>query len=73
MERVDEWLLPEIDPKRCNGCGVCVIRCPSQALGMTGKLAFIVRPESCNYSAMCEEICPTGAINLPYCISYGEA
>ncbi len=72
MERTNEWLLPEIDPERCNGCGVCVIHCPTQALALVGKLAFITWPENCIYSARCEEICPTGAINLPYYISYAD-
>ena len=70
MESSDDWALPEIDPERCNGCGVCVVRCPTQALAMMGKLAFIARPENCMYSAICEEICPTGAISLPYYIEY---
>lgn len=70
MEGFEGWDLPEIDPERCNGCGVCVVRCPTQALAMMGRLAYINRPENCLFSSMCEEICPQGAIRLPYYLDF---
>ena len=57
---------PEIDPAKCNGCGLCVERCPTGALAMQGALAVIARLDLCSYCATCEDICPTEAIGLPY-------
>ena len=59
-------IIPEIDPTQCNGCGLCVERCPTGALAMQGVLPFIARPDLCSFCATCEEICPTEAIGLPY-------
>ena len=29
--------LPEMHPEKCTGCGVCVARCPGQAIFLVGK------------------------------------
>jgi len=59
-------IMPEIDPTKCDGCGLCVRRCPTGALAMQGSLAVIAQPDVCSYCATCEDICPTEAIGLPY-------
>ncbi len=59
-------IMPEIDPTKCNGCGLCVGHCPTGALAMQGAHAVIVQPDLCSYCAACEDICPTEAIGLPY-------
>ena len=59
-------IMPEIDPTKCDGCGLCVRRCPTGALAMQGALAVIVQPDLCSYCATCEDTCPTEAIGLPY-------
>ena len=61
---------PEIDVAKCNGCGLCVERCPTGALVMRGALAVIAWPDLCSYCATCEDICPTEAIGLPYVIVF---
>jgi len=59
-------IMPIIDLSKCNGCGVCVERCPTGALAMKDGQPFMARPDLCSYCATCEDACPTGAIGLPY-------
>lgn len=59
-------IMPIIDLSQCNGCGVCVERCPTGALAMKDKRPTIARPDLCSYCATCEDVCPTSAIGLPY-------
>lgn len=78
-----QWL-PQIDPNLCNGCGLCIELCPSQALGWRKILeaslaasgpvsvAALVQPDRCNYCATCETVCPTDAIELPYLVCKRE-
>jgi len=58
--------MPQIDLANCNGCGVCMERCPTGALAMKDGKAFMARPDLCSYCATCEDACPTQAIALPY-------
>jgi formate hydrogenlyase subunit 6/NADH:ubiquinone oxidoreductase subunit I len=64
--------LPQIDPARCTGCGLCVKLCPSHALSMINGIATFTAQEECNYSGTCQEICPTEAISLEYVIVFSE-
>jgi ferredoxin len=59
-------IMPKIDLAKCNGCGVCVERCPTGALAMQDGKVFMARPDLCSYCATCEDVCPTEAIALPY-------
>lgn len=61
------WL-PSINRDLCTGCGECVSRCPTSALGRQAEKAALVHPNRCTYCAVCEDICPVGAIELPYLI-----
>ncbi len=65
---VDRWL-PFIDTQRCTGCGDCVSRCPTGALGWVNGKAAILKPDACAYSGMCESVCPVGAVTLYYRIA----
>jgi formate hydrogenlyase subunit 6/NADH:ubiquinone oxidoreductase subunit I len=69
---MDHRWLPQINRLRCTGCGTCIERCPTGALGWTGTKAALVRPDACTYSAICEAICPVGAIQLPYLVRLAE-
>jgi len=54
---------PEIDYKKCNGCGVCVEKCRFGALKMEkGKPKL--NPFLCEGCGACEVICPQKAIKL---------
>jgi len=59
-------IMPEIDLAKCNGCGVCVERCPTSALAMREGKVFMARPDVCSFCATCEDVCPMEAIALPY-------
>jgi len=56
-----EW---RIDPKRCNGCGDCVVICPVGALKVIKKVATMVDQASCCREScrICERHCSRDAI-----------
>lgn len=58
--------LLEIDLEKCTGCGVCVEKCPTQAVTLVNGKATIVRPDACNYCTECETYCDAGAITCPF-------
>ena len=61
-----ERVLPQINLDLCDGCGICVDTCPSQAVILIDGRPVIVRPDDCVYCGDCEDSCPKGAIGLPY-------
>jgi ferredoxin len=63
-----QWM-PQIDHEKCTGCSDCVAICPTDALGMQGDKAMLVRPDLCTYCTACEDVCPVGAIELPFLIT----
>ena len=67
-----ERVLPQINPELCNGCGICVDGCPSEAVALVDKQPVIVHPEDCSYCGDCEDLCPEGAISLLYEIVFAE-
>lgn len=63
-----EWdgpVLPVIELGLCDGCGKCVIACPTRALEVRDERVTIVRTD-CDYCGECEAACPTGAISCPF-------
>ncbi len=54
---------PEIDKKKCVGCGVCVRSCPKHTITVNPKkkIAVIAR-ENCIKCYCCQELCPAGAV-----------
>lgn len=56
----------KIDSRLCNGCGICVERCPMDVLRMdeeTNK-AFIKYIRDCQSCFLCEIECPEKAIEV---------
>jgi NAD-dependent dihydropyrimidine dehydrogenase PreA subunit len=62
-----DWM-PQISQPRCDGCGACIIECPTNALGWFENKAILAYPDKCIYCAACETICPQNTIELPYLI-----
>ncbi len=58
--------MPGIDPKKCDGCGLCVDVCRCHAVVMVGNRATIINTKLCGWCALCEMVCPTDAIRCAY-------
>ncbi|KPJ55169.1 hypothetical protein AMJ47_01485 [Parcubacteria bacterium DG_72] len=54
---------PEIDFKKCNGCGLCAEKCRFEAIKMI-KGRPEINPFLCEGCGACEVICPQNAITL---------
>lgn len=56
---------PRINSEICNRCGECVLRCPSEAIGINeASLEIGINYDQCIFCLLCEEICPTGAVTI---------
>ncbi len=64
--------MPEIDPEKCDGCGLCVDVCGCHAVVMVGNRATIIETKLCGWCALCEVVCPIGAIRCAYDIVIEE-
>lgn len=54
-------MFPIINAFKCDGCGVCVIRCPPQIMGLIhGKASYLQM--LCEECGICAEACPNGSI-----------
>jgi ferredoxin/flavodoxin len=64
----EDWekLKPELDPDRCNSCGLCADNCPNQAIFMDDPI--LISHEACGpcHVWFCEQVCPTGAIKVDW-------
>jgi len=67
-----ETALPQYDPERCTGCGVCLAVCPGGGLALEEGRATFSAPENCLYCGECELACPAGAVQLYYVIVQGD-
>ena len=54
--------MPEIDPEKCNGCGLCIDACACKALVLVDTVVTVIETEDCGWCLQCETVCPTGAI-----------
>lgn len=60
--------LPQIDQRRCTGCGLCLDACPTMVLGQLHGKAYLQDADACTYCTACEDICPEDAIALPFLV-----
>lgn len=64
-------MFPIINVFKCDGCGVCVSRCPAQIMGLiNGKAAYLQM--LCEECGICAEVCPTGGILFELPRYYGD-
>ena len=56
-------MVPVIDAFRCDGCGVCVLRCPPQIMGVVKNVAVIIT-DLCEECGICAEVCPIEAVRF---------
>jgi MinD superfamily P-loop ATPase len=54
-------MFPVVNVFKCDGCGLCVMRCPAQIMGLiNGKAAYLQM--LCEECGICAEVCPKGGI-----------
>ena len=56
-------MIPKVDVFKCDGCGVCVKRCPPQVMGLVKDRAVILT-DLCEECGICHEVCPIHAIHF---------
>jgi len=57
-----DLLVYEIDPELCSGCGLCVKKCPADAIVGEKKQPHQIIEAKCSKCGMCFETCRLGAI-----------
>jgi ferredoxin len=58
-----------LDGKRCTGCGLCTIDCPTEALTLSqnfenNSYQILFKRESCSGCGACEKSCPENCIKI---------
>ncbi len=56
-------MVPTIDAYKCDGCGICVLRCPPQIMGLCKNVAVIVT-DLCDECGICNDVCPIDAVRF---------
>ena len=51
-----------IEPDKCNGCSICSIRCPQDAISGEKKKVHVIDQESCIRCGICEDVCKRDAV-----------
>ncbi len=54
----------EIDEKKCNGCHVCFLRCPQEAISGEKKKPHTIDQEKCIKCSICYESCKVDAVAI---------
>lgn len=55
---------PEVDRSKCNLCGECAGRCPSNAIDIAGPSGLNFKLDECIFCSLCADICPKQAIKM---------
>ncbi len=55
---------PEVDKKKCTGCGTCISVCPVGVFKLNGNKSEVVKPKECIECGSCVVNCPQKAIKL---------
>lgn len=62
-DMVNSAFVTAFNPEACMGCGICVERCPMDALSLTGDTATF-KEERCIGCGLCTTTCPYDALKL---------
>jgi ferredoxin len=54
----------EIDPDKCNGCGICLKVCPHEVLSRHGKIVQVLDRDACMECGACAKNCEPEAIRV---------
>lgn len=66
--RMTEEGLPEVDPKKCTACGICVKVCPKELFVLTPtKNNYYVKCKSTDPGSVVAKVCKTGCIACRKC------
>lgn len=66
-------LIPQIDPGKCDGCGLCVGVCQNDGLEMHSEAVVFIGGDACTWCGLCEAVCPQDAISCPFDIILDES
>jgi uncharacterized protein len=58
-------VMPNINEKKCVGCGICAEHCNAEAISISNRIAKIDQ-DKCEGCAMCIAVCPHGAAMVPW-------
>jgi NADH-quinone oxidoreductase subunit F len=53
---------PEINARKCKGCGLCVKACPTQAISGEKKQPHVINQDLCIKCGACAKVCNLGAV-----------
>jgi NADH-quinone oxidoreductase subunit F len=45
-------------PDKCQGCGICLRNCPSQAISGDKRMVHVIDQDKCSRCGTCLEVCP---------------
>ncbi len=54
----------QVDPEKCTGCGVCLRRCPQEAISGDKKKPHVIEQSLCIKCGVCRDVCKFDAIRV---------
>lgn len=54
--------MPWIMKNDCTGCGICVSKCPAEAITLNAARKAVIDEDKCARCGVCHEVCPKHAV-----------